>query len=76
MHIMFTTNFYSPDEINYCKGCDKTNRLQEEIFNLEEDMGIIKDEFENYKNHRFEDREDLVCEISRLIRLLEEWVDA
>ena len=42
MHIMFITNFYSPDEINYCKGCDKTNRLQEEIFNLEEDMGIIK----------------------------------
>ncbi len=71
---------YEPYELSYYQECDKNEALERKIFHLEEENQCLQEEIEIWKNlfakqlpeEKLNDKEWLICAISRLQYLLDE----
>jgi len=83
IHITFIRGFSEPYELSYYQECDKNEKLREEIFSLEEERDIAREDAECWKNlylrkplyEKVDDKESVICAISKLQYLLDELED-
>ena len=74
---------YEPYEMDYYRECDKTEKLQREIFHLEEERDIALEDalcwkilcLGNMPYGKVADKESIACAISKLQLMLEDLED-
>ena len=83
IYITFIRSEYEPYELSYYQELDKNEKLQREIFGLEEERDIALEQVESWKalfekklpSEKLEDKFSIVCAISKLQYLLDELED-
>lgn len=83
INITFIRGFSEPYEILYYQELDKNEKLNEQIFYLEEERDIALKEVEDWKTlylkkplyERVNDKESIICAMSKLQYLLDELED-
>ena len=81
--ITLIRRIYEPYEMDYYRECDKTEKLQREIFHLEEERDVALEDALCWKTlylkkplyEKVDDKESIVCAISKLQLMLEELED-